>query len=582
MSAPILTLKPIRQLPLQLANQIAAGEVVERPASVIKELLENSLDAGATRIEIAIQHGGVREMSVRDNGSGIPVDELVLALSRHATSKIDSTDDLARIQSLGFRGEALASIASVSRLQLTSRTEDDEQGWQVNCENGKPLAPSETGHPAGSTVQVQDLFYNTPARRKFLRNERTEFRHIDTVVRRVALSHFATGIKLQHNGRTVYQLNPANTEMERQRRVAKLCGKAFMDHAVYLDFQARGLRLRGWLTQTDFSRSANDLQHFFVNGRMIRDRLITHAVHQVYQAQLLPGRFPGFVLQLEIDPDQVDVNVHPTKHEVRFREARLVHDFIYRSCQDALANRQGIPRVQQRELRGEHRESNQVYTRHTAPASRHIAESRSHWPALVPADTVSSPDDVNETGDHLLGHTIGLIHNRFLLAQNQTGMVMVDLNKATAQLCYEQLRDAFNATNIISQPMLVPVTVQVSEQQANVAEQQTSLLKQMGFDLDRIGPESVMVRMLPALLRSLVLETAIPDLLTTLQDDGPDSEQAQRVYRVLSEQINEDYSARTKEQLNPLLRQVESMADPTLWCSLSLSQIQALINPIEN
>lgn len=450
----------------------------------------------------------------------------------------------------------------------------------MSCENGAPQQAHKVAHPQGSTIQVLDLFYNTPARRKFLRNERTEFRHIDTVVRRVALSHFATGIKLQHNGRTIFQLNPANSEAERQRRVAKLCGKPFMDHAVQLDFQARGLRLSGWLTQAEFSRSANDLQHFFVNGRMIRDRLITHAIHQVYQDCLLPGRHPGFVLQLEIDPEQVDVNVHPTKHEVRFREARLVHDFIYRSCRDALYAEDGKQRSTG-QVAPDYNSGNRM------PSLNSVAEPRLHWPRLMQTGASNVEHVVTENIEQELplGQALGLLHDRFLLAQNQTGMVMIDLIRAGSKLCYQQLQAAFATEKIISQPLLVPVTLQVAEQQASVVEQSVSIIKRLGFDLDRTGPESVMVRMLPGLLRTLNLEMAIPELLLMLTDihaEEPSSGQWQQLLGLLSRQVREEYMNWTPEQLNQLLRQLEALDDPTLSCRLSLQQIQALINPVQN
>ncbi|MDH5180649.1 MAG: DNA mismatch repair endonuclease MutL [Gammaproteobacteria bacterium] len=564
---PTLTHKPIRQLPLQLANQIAAGEVVERPASVIKELLENSLDAGAGRIEITIQHGGVREMSVRDNGSGIPAEELTLALSRHATSKIDSTEDLAHIRSLGFRGEALASIASVSRLQLTSRTTEDEQAWQVSCENGVPMAPVQSSHPVGSSVQIRDLFYNTPARRKFLRNEQTEFRHIDTVVRRVALSHFDIAIKLQHNGRVVYQLNPALTATQRQERVAKLCGKGFLDHALHLDLEHAGLRLHGWLTRLDFSRSSNDLQHFFVNGRMIRDRLITHAIHQVYQEQLLPGRYPGFILNLELDPHQVDVNVHPTKHEVRFREARLVHDFIHRCCRDVLTVKQhALPATASDRI---------VYRTPLQHLGLGIAEQQQDRPG--PARTTHSHGTVRtDTADHPLGKVIGMLHGRFLLAQNTTGLVLVDVRRTQQRLCYQQLMAGVNNGSVVAQPMLVPRSLHVTPQQADAVQQGATMLQQLGFELDRIGPAAVMVRMLPALLREIPLDTAIPGLLDRL----PGRDTAELV-RYLSEQAGSATTLNSVEQMQQLLRQLAELSDPSLWCLLSLADVQALINPVD-
>ncbi|WP_339618204.1 DNA mismatch repair endonuclease MutL, partial [uncultured Marinimicrobium sp.] len=328
----------IQLLNPRLANQIAAGEVVERPSSVIKELLENSLDAGATRVEVDVEDGGVKLMRVRDNGGGIDKSDLPLALSRHATSKIRELDDLEAVATLGFRGEALASISSVARLTLTSNTSDESAGWQVTAEGRDmqaELAPA--AHPKGTTVEVRDLFFNTPARRKFLRTEKTEYNHLDDVIKRQALSRFDVAFTLRNNNRAVYSWREAGTQIERERRVAQVCGPAFMEQALHIDIERSGLRLWGWVAQPSFNRSQADLQHFYVNGRAIRDKLVGHAVRQAYQDVLYHGRHPAFVLYLEVDPSTVDVNVHPTKHEVRFRDNRRVHDFIFSSLHHALA-----------------------------------------------------------------------------------------------------------------------------------------------------------------------------------------------------------------------------------------------------
>lgn len=331
----------IHLLSPQLANQIAAGEVVERPASVVKELLENSLDAGARRLEVDVEQGGIKLIRLRDDGFGIEKADLSLALSRHATSKIQALEDLEAVSSLGFRGEALASISSVSRLTLTSRSADQDAAWQVRAEGrdmDTTLEPA--AHPRGTTVEVRDLFFNTPARRKFLRTEQTEFRHLEEVIKRMALSRFDVAFSLQHNGRRLQQLRPAAGERERERRLASLLGAAFIDQAVHLDVsaEASGLRLWGWIGLPTYSRSQMDQQYFFVNGRIIRDKVVTHAVRQAYTDVLFHGRHPAFVLYLELDPALVDVNVHPTKHEVRFRESRLVHDFIFRTLHRVIAD----------------------------------------------------------------------------------------------------------------------------------------------------------------------------------------------------------------------------------------------------
>ncbi len=321
-----------------LVNQIAAGEVVERPASVVKELLENSIDANASRIEVDVEQGGIKSIRIRDNGHGIHKDDLKLSLSSHATSKINSLDDLERVSSLGFRGEALPSIASVSRLSLTSRWRDQADAWSIHvaARDGFDLTPA--AHADGTTVEVRDLFYNVPARRKFLRTEKTEFGHVEDVVKRIALSHFDVDITLRHNNRAVRQLRQASDRLQQEKRIAGVCGPAFIEHAVFIDYAIDDLRLWGWVAKPTFSRSQADMQYFYVNGRMVRDKLVSHAIRQAYQDVMFHGRHPASVLFLELDPSQVDVNAHPGKHEVRFRQSRSVHDFIFRAIHKSLAD----------------------------------------------------------------------------------------------------------------------------------------------------------------------------------------------------------------------------------------------------
>src|SRR5690606_1893786 len=313
---------PIRVLPEQLIHQIAAGEVVERPASIVKELVENSLDAGATRVDVEIEDGGVRLCRVRDDGAGIAPDELVLALSRHATSKISTIDDLESVATLGFRGEALPSIASVSRMRLASRHRDHETGYAISADNGAVSAPEPAPHPIGTTVEVRDLFFNVPARRKFLRAERTETQHIERMIERLALSSFETAFSLSVGRRTVLEFPAARTQLERERRVAQIVGEEFIANAMYIEHEAAGCKLTGWLCQPTFARAQPDLQHFYLNGRVLRDRLVANAIRLGYRDVMYHGRYPAFVLFMQVDPRQVDVNAHPAKLEVRFREPR--------------------------------------------------------------------------------------------------------------------------------------------------------------------------------------------------------------------------------------------------------------------
>ena len=320
-----------------LANQIAAGEVIERPASVLKEILENSIDAGAQHIDIEIEKGGMQLVRVRDDGVGIHKDDLAMALQRHATSKLHALDDLQNIASLGFRGEALASVASVARVSLISHTETASNAWQVKCEGdarASDLIPA--AHPVGSTIEIRDLFFNTPARRRFLRSEKTEMAHLQEVVKRIALSRFDVGFSLRHNQRLIFQFQPALSETLRDERIAKLCGRPFVENALYLEFANAGLRLHGWSGLPSFARNQADLQYFYVNGRVIKNQVVNHAIRQAYGDDLYPGKYASYVLFLELAPNKVDVNVHPTKHEVRFHDARLVHDFIFHRLQEAL------------------------------------------------------------------------------------------------------------------------------------------------------------------------------------------------------------------------------------------------------
>ncbi|EAM9301497.1 DNA mismatch repair endonuclease MutL, partial [Salmonella enterica subsp. enterica serovar Typhimurium] len=353
---------PIQVLPPQLANQIAAGEVVERPASVVKELVENSLDAGATRVDIDIERGGAKLIRIRDNGCGIKKEELALALARHATSKIASLDDLEAIISLGFRGEALASISSVSRLTLTSRTAEQAEAWQAYAEGrDMDVTVKPAAHPVGTTLEVLDLFYNTPARRKFMRTEKTEFNHIDEIIRRIALARFDVTLNLSHNGKLVRQYRAVAKDGQKERRLGAICGTPFLEQALAIEWQHGDLTLRGWVADPNHTTTAlTEIQYCYVNGRMMRDRLINHAIRQACEDKLGADQQPAFVLYLEIDPHQVDVNVHPAKHEVRFHQSRLVHDFIY----------QGVLSVLQQQT------ETALPLEEIAPAPRHVPENR--------------------------------------------------------------------------------------------------------------------------------------------------------------------------------------------------------------
>jgi DNA mismatch repair protein MutL len=527
----------IQLLSPRLANQIAAGEVVERPASVIKELLENSLDAGSSRVEIDIEEGGVRLMRVRDDGYGIEQEDLPLALARHATSKIVELEDLEQVQSLGFRGEALASISSVSRLAVISNaSEDAGRGWCARGE-GRDMAVSvePAPHPRGTTVEVRDLFFNTPARRKFLRAEKTEFGHIEDMVRRLSLSRFEVGFQLRHNGRVVHGVRACATDLERERRIAAVCGPEFIEHALAIDTRAGDLRLWGWVALPTFSRSQADMQHFYVNGRAIRDKLVGHAIRQAYQDVLFHGRHPAFVLYLEVAPGNVDVNVHPTKHEVRFRDGRTVHDFLFRSLHRALAD----VRPQDRVVAAAGLVETELAPEQSALM---LAEPRSAWQPTANNGSTYSPAVVREqlagyrqlygetpalqanpTEAPPLGYAVAQLAGVYILAENAQGLIVVDMHAAHERITYERMKNARTGEGIRSQPLLVPRSLAVSQREADHADQQVDAFAELGFQIERAGPETLLIRAIPALLRDAEVDQLVRDVLADLQEHGSSS-----------------------------------------------------------
>ncbi len=553
------TVNRIALLSPRLANQIAAGEVVERPASVVKELLENSLDAGADRIDLEVEAGGVKLIRLRDNGCGIEQDDLPLALARHATSKIVALEDLEAVASLGFRGEALASISSVARLTLTSRTAAQDSAWQVLTE-GRDMQPvlQPAAHPVGTTVEMRDLFFNTPARRKFLRTEKTEFGHLEEVLKRLALSRFDVAFSLRHNGRTVHQLRAAKSALERDRRVAAVCGPKFIEEAVCIDVENSGLRLWGWVGLPTFSRAQADMQYFYVNGRMIRDRLVAHAVRQAYQDVLYHGRHPTFVLYLQVDPALVDVNVHPTKHEVRFRDGRYVHDFLFSTLHRALAEvrpeQEASPAVLSSPAAtpsgidaGEFRTQEQLvlgaarvlaepkagtYSRSLLAGNRFTADSPSagqvgqqlkayaalHPDVAAPAEVSAIPAD--DEAIPPLGFALAQLKGVYILAENAQGLVLVDMHAAHERITYERLKTAYAAEGVKSQPLLVPASFAVSEREAELAETEADFFQRLGFRLQRLGPETLVIREVPALLRQADSEQLLRDVLSDLGEFG--------------------------------------------------------------
>ncbi len=625
----------IHLLSPRLANQIAAGEVVERPASVVKELLENSLDAGATKLDIDIEQGGIKLIRIRDNGQGIEKEDLPLSLSRHATSKIIELADLEAVGSLGFRGEALASISSVSRLTLTSRREGSEAAWAVRTE-GRDMSTEVTpsSHPQGTTVEMRDLFFNTPARRKFMRTENTEFKHLDEVIKRLSLSRFDVTFSLSHNGRVIRQLKKAQGLREQERRVAAICGSAFIDQSIKVEMQAEssGLSLRGWISLPTFSRSQADLQYFFVNGRMIKDRLVTHALRQAYSDVLFNGRHPAYVLYLELDPALVDVNVHPTKHEVRFRENRLVHDFLFRAIHRVIAEeRPGFASSSKADEEGE--AASQVSgasgfeLNAATQINQQVIEQQDiglnvpnaqmpgqalNYPNQYSTNNVSvgqmreqsnvynqlgrgqgavsatnmPPETANEQTPPL-GFAIAQLHGVYILSQNAQGLVVVDMHAAHERIVYERLKTSYAGEKVQSQPLLVPVSMALSSLEVDCAEEHHELFDQLGFELARMGDETIVIRQVPVMLAKSDVEQLVRDVLSDILSLGNSRRIEESVNELLGTMACHG-SVRANRQLtipemNQLLRDMETTersgqcnhGRPT-WSALDMNDLDKL------
>jgi DNA mismatch repair protein MutL len=590
----------IHPLDPQLINQIAAGEVVERPASVLKELLENSLDAGATRIEIDIEEGGKRLIRVRDNGHGIHRDDLALALSRHATSKIASLDDLVQVASLGFRGEALPSIASVSRLSVQSRTASDSSGWQVQGDGSeKTREPEPVPHPVGTTIEVRDLFFNVPARRQFLRTENTEQKHLDDIVQRIALSRPATELVVRRKRKTLHHLRPGENEAEQLQRIKALLGEPFAGQVIGLDHAAGPLRLYGWIAQPTFSRSQADLQFFFVNGRPVRDRLVAHAVRQAYQDVLYHGRHPAFILYLELDPAAVDVNAHPAKHEVRFRDSRLVHDFIFRSIHRVLADvrpasdsasdplAQPSPVPEFRHAQGRVHQAGMPLQVNEQLARYRVLHGAGPATETVATGLVEPAADSESCVVPPLGFALAQLKGVYILAENETGLVLVDMHAAHERISYEHLKRSFQEQGIRSQPLLVPMSVSVSRAEADEAELRQEWFTTLGFEIDRNGPEQLLVRQVPTLLSDVDIEALVRDVLSDFNTHG----ESQRIETTTNELLSTmacHGSVRanrrlTIDEMNALLRDMErtersgqcNHGRPT-WIQLGLQELDSL------
>jgi DNA mismatch repair protein MutL len=523
----------IRQLPEVLINQIAAGEVVERPASVVKELVENALDAGAQRIDIDLEEGGVRLIRIRDDGGGIAPEQLPLAVSRHATSKIASIDDLESVATLGFRGEALPSVASVSRFRLVSRARDAQHGAELRIDGGTLSEVAPQAHPQGTTVEVRDLFYNVPARRKFLRAERTELAHIEDWLRTLALARPDVELRVTHNGKPSRRWK-GEGDLLSELRLHEALGEDFARNVLRVEHSAAGMRLHGWIAQPAYNRASTDQQYLYVNGRSVRDRNVAHAVRQAYSDVLFHGRHPAYVLFLELDPRGVDVNVHPAKHEVRFRESRLVHEFVYRALHEALAEtRAGNGQAVSGANTGA---AAQAWPLSQAPQQQPMGLRVSDTPAAyaalyaprggdagmpsAPLSAMSAMPADAPGGMPPLGFAIAQLHGIYILAENAEGLIVVDMHAAHERIGYEALKTAHDGAGLRTQPLLVPSSLAVSEREADVAEREAQTLLELGFEVQRSGPQSLLLRSVPALLAQGDVEALLRDVLTDLREHG--------------------------------------------------------------
>jgi DNA mismatch repair protein MutL len=594
----------IHTLSPQLANQIAAGEVVERPSSVLKELSENSLDAGATRIEVEVEQGGTKLIRVRDDGCGISESDLPLALSRHATSKILGLEDLEAVATLGFRGEALASIASVSRLALTSNS-GEGSGWKAVSEGRDmevELQPA--AHPQGTSVEVRDLFFNTPARRKFLRTENTEYKRIDDCLKKLALSRMDVAFSLKHNQKVQFSLRPANSQAEQEKRVADLCGPQFMEQALFVDNDRTGIRLWGWIGLPTFSRSQADLQYFFVNGRSIRDKVVSHAVRQAYQDVLYHGRQPTYVLFLEVLPADVDVNVHPTKHEVRFRESGSIHSFVSTTLKKALATDRPQDHLSTNgglELQNKDQPESLIGQNALPLAGTPGSGYQSTWPSSGLSSGVNAPassyqslyssqtefSDSDQAEVPPLGFAVAQLKGIFILAENSHGLIIVDMHAAHERITYERMKDAFDVQGLVSQPLLVPENLAVSQREADAVESNQAVFTQLGFGVERAASESIIVREIPAILRGSEVEKLLRDVLSDLLEHGSSERIRDHINEILSTMACHG-SVRanrklTLPEMNALLRDMEitersgqcNHGRPT-WSQLTVAELDKL------
>jgi DNA mismatch repair protein MutL len=562
---------PIQLLSDSLINQIAAGEVIERPASVVKELVENALDAGACRIEIELERGGCSLIRVSDDGIGIDASDMALALARHATSKIASQKDLENVATLGFRGEALPSIASVSRLSLASRTAQAAHAWAVDARDGEISAPAPASRGAGTRVEVRDLFFNVPARRKFLRTENTEYQHIVRMLERMALSRFDVAFALVHNGRNVWTLGGAQTSAQRLERVARICGEEFAAHVIELRHETESLRLEGWLASPTFSRSQADLQFAYVNERFVRDKLIVGAARLAYRDVLFHGRFCAYVLYLQLDPNQVDVNAHPQKLEVRFRDSRRIHDFVFRTLEKVLADTRPAAHSAGSAPADWLTGASRFAAGAISPSQAHFslpeapqrASLDTYRPYMTGAVTQVRDESLPQSSPGVsapLGYAIAQLHGVYILAQSADGMVLVDMHAAHERIMYEGMKTLL-AGHTSQQQLLMPEVLNVTPAQADMAEQHQQEFMALGFAVTRLGPDRLALRAIPTLLAGRDPAGTVRDVLSDLLESG--------------------HSRRVEESINHLLATMACHAAVRAQRTLSVPEMNALLREME-
>ncbi len=572
---------PIRRLEAALVNQITAGEVIERPAAVVKELVENALDAGATEIRIQVEEGGIRRLTVTDNGCGIPKEELALALARHATSKLNCADDLWRLETLGFRGEALPSIASVSRLKLISAVSGDTHGWQLIPESPEDVVAQ--AHASGTTVEVHDLFYNTPARRKFLRTPATEWKHIATTVRRLALSNLAVEFEVSHDGRMQLSYPAVCDGVTEAARLEAVLGPDFVEQSVFGEAVDGDARMYGWLGLPTYSRSQPDQQYLYINGRFVRDKMVSHAVRQAYADVLYGQRHPCYVLYLELPDGAVDVNVHPTKMEVRFRESWRIHPFLTRGVVEAI----GAVRPEDAGHNADHFRTltNENPQATQAPLSLRKQPETESSMSSVRASVESHPDEAEELPP--LGYARAQLHGIYILSENQQGMVLVDMHAAHERITYERLKAAREGQEVRRQPLLVPQSLNLSEAEMACIEEHQETLLNVGIELDQAGPTQVLIRAVPSLLSRANPVALVRDVVADLLEHGSSRRVEEKENELLSSMACHGAVRAgrqlTLDEMNALLRDMEETersgqcnhGRPT-WVQLSVDQLDKL------